>query len=102
MCLLFSWVQNGNQDGDVRDGLSSEQYPMYVYCTGLVAEANVPESLTVTVKGSSVTVTNGQLVTDIVLISDCEAVSVAEYGIQLYMKDRTLYVISLSAPATCS
>ncbi len=82
MCLLFSWVQYNDQDGDAGEGMSGEWYPVYVYRIDSVADTEVPKSLTVTVERFSVTVTYGQSVTDFVLASDCEGVSAAGYSAQ--------------------
>ena len=96
VCLLFSWVQYGDESPEVDDTFDGVWYPVYTYDSGISAEITAPEQLEATVAGGSVILTDGVDTVEYILISEHEAVSVSS-GVanQLYLEDGTLYLISV-------
>ena len=96
VCLLFSWVQYGDETPEADDTFDGVWYPVYTYDSGISAEISVPEQLEATVADGSVILTDGVDTAEHILISEHEAVSVSS-GVanQLYLEDGILYLISV-------
>ena len=45
VCLLFSWVQYGDESPEVDDTFDGVWYPVYTYDSGISAEITAPEQL---------------------------------------------------------
>ena len=96
VCLLFSWVQYGDETPEADDTFDGVWYPVYTYNSGIPAEISAPEQLEATVADGSVILTDGVDTVEYILISEHEAVSVSS-GVanQLYLEDGTLYLITV-------
>ena len=96
VCLLFSWVQYGDETPEADDTFDGVWYPAYTYDSGISAEITAPEQLEATVADGSVILTDGVDTAEHILISEHEAVSVSS-GVanQLYLEDGILYLISV-------
>lgn len=94
VCLLFSWVQYGDETPEADDTFDGVWYPVYTYNSGIPAEISAPEQLEATVADGSVILTDGVDTVEYILISEHEAVSVSS-GVAnpLYLEDGTLYLI---------
>ena len=95
VCLLFSWVQYGDEaPRESDDSFEGVWYPVYTYNSGMSAEMSAPEQLEATVVDGSVELTDGGIVMEYVLVSEHEAVSASAGATkQLYLEDGMLYLI---------
>ena len=99
ICLLFSWVQYGDDSGDEpqqEESFEGTWYPVYTYNSGVSGEITAPEELIATVSDGVVFLTDGETTLQFPLTSSCEAVSVRDgAGYQLYLEDGILYLVRI-------
>ena len=97
VCLLYSWVQYGDDGVDETqdETFDGTWYPVYSYRTGLEAEIILPESFEVVSGDGVVTMSAEGVSRTFTIVSDHEAVSSDGYQSQLYLEDGTLYLIQM-------
>lgn len=101
VCLLYSWVQYGDDgvDETQTETFDGTWYPVYTYSAGMDGMPDIPGSFVVTTSGGSVTLGADDGAMEFTKVSDREAVSTEGYQVQLYLEDGILYVLQIYTDA---